>query len=117
MNSKYSVDLHDSGRTQQTTVTSSWCESYEQQPGIPLYLFRMVQVAGLAVVSLVTAISEPWLIERKRRDAVVTIHTAVNRMLISDLGWSREQALETRMRLRTFEEDWDAPGMEDYDEL
>ncbi len=37
--------------------------------------------------------------------------------LISNLGWSREQAIITRLRLRTFEEDWDAPGMEDYDEL
>ena len=38
-------------------------------------------------------------------------------MLIENLGWSREQIIETRMRLRIFEEDWDAPGMEGYDEL
>ena len=38
-------------------------------------------------------------------------------LLISDLGWSQEEALETRMRLRAFEEDWNAPGMEAYDSL
>ena len=36
---------------------------------------------------------------------------------LSELGWSLEEALETRMRLRTFEEDWSAPGMDAYDEL
>jgi hypothetical protein len=28
-----------------------------------------------------------------------------------------EEVIETRMRLRVFEEDWDAPGMEAYDAL
>lgn len=38
-------------------------------------------------------------------------------LLISDLGWTREQALETYLHFRTFREDWEAPGMEAYDEL
>jgi hypothetical protein len=38
-------------------------------------------------------------------------------LLVRELGWSREEALETRLMLRTFEEDWSAPGMEAYDEL
>jgi hypothetical protein len=38
-------------------------------------------------------------------------------LLISDLGWSAEKASETYMRLRHFEEDWDAPGMDAYDDL
>ncbi|MDP3964632.1 MAG: hypothetical protein Q8Q20_03185 [bacterium] len=36
----------------------------------------MAKVAGLAIslaVSPVTAIPDPWLLERKRRDAVVTV--------------------------------------------
>jgi len=33
------------------------------------------------------------------------------------LGWSREEALETRLRLRSFAEDWDDPGMDAYDRL
>ncbi|MDD5641076.1 MAG: hypothetical protein PHX53_05460 [Syntrophales bacterium] len=38
-------------------------------------------------------------------------------LLVSDLGWSNEEAKETRARLAALEEDWDAPGMEDYDRL
>lgn len=37
--------------------------------------------------------------------------------LIRDLGWSLAEVIETRNRLASFEEDWDAPGMELYDEL
>ena len=36
---------------------------------------------------------------------------------VASLGWSMEEVIETRMRLRVFEEDWDAPGMEAYDAL
>jgi len=36
---------------------------------------------------------------------------------LSDLGWSGEEALETRLRLRSFEDDWDAPGMNAYDNV
>ncbi len=52
-----------------------------------------------------------------RRNAVATIRTEPSSQLIRNLGWSREQAMETRARLRSFEEDWNAPGMEGYDEL
>jgi hypothetical protein len=38
-------------------------------------------------------------------------------LLISDLEWSPDQILEARMRLRAFEDDWGAPGMEAYDAL
>ncbi len=38
-------------------------------------------------------------------------------LLIEDLGWSKMEASETRNQLASFEEDWDAPGMELYDEL
>lgn len=33
------------------------------------------------------------------------------------LGWTPEDAMAARMRLLHFEEDWNYPGMEDYDEL
>ncbi len=36
---------------------------------------------------------------------------------IASLGWTAAEALETYLRLRTFAEDWDAPGMEVYDDL
>ncbi len=38
-------------------------------------------------------------------------------LLIEDLGWSKMEASETRNQLASFEVDWDAPGMELYDEL
>jgi hypothetical protein len=38
-------------------------------------------------------------------------------LLVSDLGWSNEEAKETRARLASLEEDWDSPGMEEYDHL
>ena len=37
--------------------------------------------------------------------------------LIASLGWSQAQAGETRAKLASFAEDWDAPGMEQYDDL
>ena len=38
-------------------------------------------------------------------------------LLVSDLGWSFEEAQETRARLAALEEGWEAPGMEAYDHL
>ncbi|HEY7420333.1 MAG TPA: hypothetical protein VH593_34460 [Ktedonobacteraceae bacterium] len=36
---------------------------------------------------------------------------------IQELGWSEEEASEVRASLQSFEEDWNAPGMNAYDEL
>lgn len=36
---------------------------------------------------------------------------------IDQLGWSAIETLETHLRLRSFAEDWNAPGMEAYDAL
>lgn len=33
------------------------------------------------------------------------------------LGWTKEDAFEARARLISFEDDWNAPGMEAYDEI
>lgn len=38
-------------------------------------------------------------------------------LLVADLGWTTEEAVETRYRLLAFKEDWEAPGMEAYDAL
>lgn len=40
-----------------------------------------------------------------------------SQLLIADLGWSIEEVIDTRSRLISFEEDWEAPNMEMYDEL
>lgn len=36
---------------------------------------------------------------------------------IDQLGWSALEALETHLRLQNFADDWDAPGMEAYDDM
>jgi hypothetical protein len=36
---------------------------------------------------------------------------------INDLGWTTAEAAQTRSHLASFEEDWDAPGMDKYDRL
>jgi hypothetical protein len=36
---------------------------------------------------------------------------------LEETGLTPEQAADLRWRLTTFEEDWNAPGMEVYDEL
>lgn len=36
---------------------------------------------------------------------------------IVSLGWTEAEALETYLRFRSFADDWDAPGMEAYDDL
>jgi hypothetical protein len=36
---------------------------------------------------------------------------------IAGLGWTPEQAALVRAQLASFEEDWNAPGMEAYDRL
>lgn len=41
----------------------------------------------------------------------------VNLPEIAQLGWSAVDALETHLRFRGFADDWDAPGMEAYDDL
>jgi len=42
---------------------------------------------------------------------------AKSSLRVADLGWTQRQAAETRARLANFEEDWDAPGMDGYDDL
>ena len=50
-----------------------------------------------------------------RQDPLSSAHACP--LLLAYIGWTRLEALDTRLRLRSFEEDWNAPGMEGYDEL
>ncbi|MFH1859708.1 MAG: hypothetical protein ABH870_01645 [bacterium] len=38
-------------------------------------------------------------------------------ILLKDTGLTRKEASDLRVRLTTFESDWNVPGMEAYDEL
>ena len=39
------------------------------------------------------------------------------RASLKDRGWTEAQAMETRERLKSFDADWNAPGMDAYDAL
>lgn len=41
----------------------------------------------------------------------------INASRLSTLDWTSEETLDTRTRLQSFEEDWNAPGTEYYDNL
>jgi hypothetical protein len=38
-------------------------------------------------------------------------------LLIADLGWTIDEAADTRARLRAFADEWDAAEMSPYDDL
>jgi hypothetical protein len=120
VNSTSTIELCDSGRLSYTPATGSWHTNQEKKEDKVSGLLQLAKIAGLCVplsFSSFTAISDPWLVEQIGREAVVTISNYSTKLILStdQLGWSTEQVIETRMRLRTFEEDWDAPGMEGYD--
>jgi hypothetical protein len=76
VSSTYTVDLLARGQTSRSPSTGFWGESHERPIEKAFDLVRMVRVAGLAVslaISPVTTMSDPWLNERRRRDAVVTV--------------------------------------------
>ncbi len=50
-------------------------------------------------------------------EVIVTFLSNESPIELASYGLSTLQVLELRERLATFEEDWNAPGMEAYDEL
>jgi len=117
MNGARTVDLMI-GETSRDPAAGLWCRSLETPHDRAIDLLHIPEIAKwpYPLVST-TSMPDPWSSEQLRRDATVTVSTTTNKLLLRDLGWTREQAIETRLRLRGFEEDWDAPGMEIYDEL
>jgi len=79
------------------------------EDGISLWLRLVCEMAASALAE------DPWLVEG--RSDTRTFDVKGRRLLISDLGWTNEDVLETRARLKGFEDDWNAPGMEAYDGL
>jgi len=114
------MDLFDKRPISMDTATSSWFESHAKYSGVAFdqsCMAKDIRPCVFLGISTISSMRDVWSIEQSIRDAVVTVCTSPTKRLIGDLGWTREQAHETRLRLRAFEEDWDAPGMEIYDEL
>lgn len=76
MNSAYTVDHSHKSQIPEAPATGFWRESHPQWSARLFDLPQIAKVAGLAIslaVSPVTAINDPWLAERRRRDAVITM--------------------------------------------
>jgi hypothetical protein len=76
MDSACTVDLLDRGETPQFLPTGFSRESHERPRERTFGLSRIAKAAGVALslaVSPLTAMPDPWLLERRRRDAVVTV--------------------------------------------
>lgn len=115
MNSAYTVDHSHKSQISEAPSTGFWRESHTQQPARMFDIPQIVKVAGLVIslaVSPVTAISDPWLAERRRRDAAVTmsIYQEVLGRFISRAEALRiaREILETAERERLFLAEYEA---------
>jgi hypothetical protein len=50
-------------------------------------------------------------------EVVVVVNPVVPAVDLAARGWTEEEAAETRARLKSFESDWEAPGMDAYDAI
>ncbi|MGH2535080.1 MAG: hypothetical protein ACRDJW_22690 [Thermomicrobiales bacterium] len=57
------------------------------------------------------------LIAPPERDDRSPDHAKAPTRLITDLGWTIDEAAETRNRLGAFADDWDDPTMDVYDDM
>ncbi len=76
MNSAYTVDHSYKSQIPEAPSTGFYRESHAQQSAKFLNMPHIANVAGLIfllTVSPVTAITDPWLVERQRRNSVVTM--------------------------------------------
>lgn len=76
VNNTYTVDFQDSPSETQLPSTGTWNESYKGRPENIYSLQRIVKIAGFSIFlafSSLTTMPDPWLIEKRRRDSVVTM--------------------------------------------
>lgn len=73
---------------------------------------RLYWLDGIA-----SSIVDIWGLDRLNREQAVSYAVQDIKLSVRSLGWTITQAIETRVRLLAFEDDWDAPGMEVYDEM
>ena len=50
-------------------------------------------------------------------EVVVILNSLAEGVDLKARGWTESEAAETRTRLKSFDTDWEAPGMEAYDAL
>ena len=114
MNSSSSVTL-DKEKSPWAVASESWKTRSEIIPEQIKPQRTLLETKILRAT--VSSLPDFWSREESSREIAVTVPTTARDLLIRDLGWTREQTMETRLRLRGFQEDWDVPGMEIYDEM
>jgi hypothetical protein len=62
-------------------------------------------------------ISLPDDVQPGPAEVVVILNPLAEGLNLKARGWTEAEAAETRARLKSFEADWEAPGMEAYDAL
>ena len=83
--------------------------------GIALFAYRS-SVAGASPASSSTTEDKAWRLSGTSRST--SWQPGVRRpLLVADLGWSKEKAARVRERLLSFEDAWNDPGMDAYDDL
>lgn len=76
MNSARTIDLFDRGSEIPVPATGAWEQSYGRPSETSWTMSRFAKSAGLLfylITSSLTTMPDPWIIEKRRRDAVVTI--------------------------------------------
>jgi len=89
-------------------------ETHNENISTDVNCFYFFAIPALAII-----LSSDFLIENEKRYLEPEVRTIyqVSGLNISSLNWSKEEILDTYNRLKHFQEDWDAPGMELYDYL
>lgn len=70
------IEYDDYGQMLQTSATNAWTGNCLKQNGKSFDFYKKAKVAGFFfafAISPLTAMVDPWLIERHRRDAAVTM--------------------------------------------
>ncbi len=116
MSSSSTVSLQGSGELFISPFSGNWHEDFSTVSPLPsdwskLWIkYGPVPILNIPVAS---AIKTPV--------TTVTDLTSTTKykggLDIRDLHWTAVETLETYLRLKPFEEDWNAPGMEGYDAL
>ena len=76
MNSATTVDVFHTAPETAIPATGAWIESYGRPRETFSTISRLARSTGLLlclVASSITAMADPWLTEKRRRDAVVTV--------------------------------------------
>jgi len=126
VNSAYTVNLEDAPPESRTTETGPWSESYIRRTATNLWgIIRIGKIGRILLplaLSTITAIPDTWLIEKRRRDTIVTIsifqevigHAISRSEAIRIARQILEQAEYERLALAEFEA---TRGMQWNDEL